>query len=126
MATTNEFVKSRKVRELTVTLTYSDTTSAKMFTLPENARIIGWVLNVTTAFSGGTTELDIGTSSTSNYYVDAGSLAAVGQIVPSTTVLVPGPVLSAVTGIYMNVGAGNTAGSVDVTCLFSVSVERDF
>jgi hypothetical protein len=121
---TESFKESRGVREVTQTLTYADTTSAKAFTLPAGSRVIAWVLNVQTAFSGGTAELDIGLSSDGDYLVDAGSLASVGQIVPSTTVVHPGYETTVPTDIYMNVGASNTVGSVEVTCLFSLTKSR--
>ncbi len=124
MATTTEFKKSRRIREITTTLVFGDTTSALMFILPRGARIILWIMNVKTLFAGGTTTMDVGTSSDPDVYVDGTSLAAVGQVVPSTTVVSPGPETTDQTGIYMNVGAGNTTGEVDVVCLFSLDVDR--
>lgn len=126
MATTTEFVKSREVREATVTLTYADTTSAEMFKLPKGARIIEWILNVVTAFTGGTAELDAGTLSDSDYYVDGASLATLGLAAIGNALKQPGAVTTAVTPVYMNVGAGNTAGEVRVTCLFSMETDRRF
>jgi len=126
MATTTEFVKSREVREVTVTLTYADVTSALMFRLPNGARIIDWVINVGVAFAGGTAELDAGTINDGDYYVDGASLAAVGRAAIGTALIQPGAVVTAVAPIYMNVGAGNTAGEVDVTCLFSMETDKRF
>jgi len=122
---TVDFVKTRQVREVTVTLTYEDTAAAEAFKLPLGARILGWILNVKTAFSGGTTTVDIGNVDT-DYYVDGASVASAGQTVPSTLVLHPGPELTAITPIYMSVGASNTVGEVDVTCLFSMVTDRRF
>ena len=126
MPVTSEYVKTRYIREYTTTITYADTTSAEKFRLPTGSRIIAWVFNVVTAFSGGTTELDIGTATDQDYYVDAGDISAVGQIVPSTQVVIPGPELTTMTPIYMVVGAGNTVGSVEVTCLFSNDDNKRF
>jgi len=126
MATTTEFVKSREVREMTVTLTHADTTSAGMFKLPNGARIIAWIPNVATAFSGGTTTLDVGTSSNSDYYVDGASLATLGLAAIGNALVQAGAETTAVTPVYMNVGAGNTAGEVEVTCLFSMETDRRF
>lgn len=126
MATTTKFVKSRRVREATVTLTYADTTSAEMFRLPEGSRVTQWIINVATAFSGGTTELDIGTGSDSDYYVDGASLATQGLAAVGDALKQAGAETTAVTSIYMNVGADNTAGEVNVTCLFSLSTDRRF
>ena len=119
MATTAKFEQAHKVRELTVTLTYADTASAKMFDLPNGAKILGWDVQVKTAFSGGTTELDIGISSDGDSFVDGASLASAGQVALGTALKQAKPELTAVTGIYMNVGASNTVGEVKVTCMFS-------
>ena len=120
MATTTTFVKRRNVFELTVTLGITDTSSAKMFSLPKNARILQWVVNVVTAFATGTTELDIGTSSDGDYFVDGASLAAQGLAAIGTALKQPCNEPTTLTDIYMNVGASNTAGSVKATCLFSI------
>ena len=126
MATTTEFVKSRRVREITTTLTYADTTSAEMFKLPNGVRVIEWILNVVTAFTGGTTELDVGTSDDGDGIVDGASLATLGLAAIGNALVAPGSVATAVVGIYMNVGAGNTAGEARVTCLFSMETDRRF
>jgi len=120
MATTSSFVQKRRTFEISVTLTYADTTSAKMFTLPAGTRLLHWLVNVKTVFVTGTTELDIGISSDGDYYVDGCSLAAAGFVSPSTTVIHPGAELTAITDIYMNVGASNTTGEAMVTCVFSM------
>ena len=119
MATTRRFTLNRKVRELTVTLVFGDTTTAKMFTLPNQARIIDIIPNVKTAFSGGTGELDIGISGNGDSIADAINIATAGRVHPTTEIVQPGYETTNVTDIYANVGAGNTAGEVDVTFLFS-------
>ena len=126
MATTTEFVKSREVREMTFTLTYEDTTSVEVCTFPSGARVISVILNVVTAFSGGTTTVDFGTSSDPDAYVDGGDVSAQGHAAIGTTLVAPGPVLTTVIHGYANVGAGNTAGEVRVTCLFSMETDRRF
>lgn len=121
MATTTEFIKTRRVLELTFTLTYADTTAAKMFSLPSDVRIIGWFLNVTTAFSGGTTQINIGTTSaSSNEIIAAQDVSSTGLQAVSTTLALPGYEPAALKDIYAVVGASNTAGAVKVTCVFSV------
>lgn len=117
-----KFQHNRDVRELTITITYADTTAALAFKLPKGARIITWVLNVKTAFAGGTTTLDIGTRADTDYFIDGISVANKGTV-PFLIgdVLYPGHVVTALMEeIFMNVGAGNTAGSVDVTCIYSI------
>ena len=118
------FEKRLRVHELTTTLTYADTTSAEAFRLPRGARLIDWLVNVKTAFSGGTTELDIGSSSDPDSIADGISLAAAGRVTLTTQIVQPGyRTTTQSTGVYMNVGAGNTAGEVDVTLLFSYPVD---
>jgi hypothetical protein len=51
-------------------------------TLPKGAEIVGWVLNVTTAFNdSGTDLLDIGDATTGNRFANDISLATAGQVV---------------------------------------------
>jgi hypothetical protein len=123
MATTSSFKESRVLRAITVTLTYADATSAEMFQLPKNARIVDWVVNVRTAFSGGTTTLDVGTASDPDYFIDGISLASVGKTALSTALKKPGEKLSDITAVYANVGASNTAGEVRLTCLVALEQE---
>jgi hypothetical protein len=116
------FQHNRDVRELTITITYADTSAGLAFKLPKGARIITWVLNVKTAFAGGTTTIDIGTRADTDYFIDGLTINAVGTVpLLITTVKHPGHVVTALMEeIFMNVGAGNTAGSVDVTCIYSI------
>lgn len=116
-----EFSRSRRVREITYEgLTYANTTSLHLFTLPDDARIIMWVINVETAFVDGTTTIDIGTSADPDYYVDGESIAAVGNVALGAHAVRPGAETTEPgSRIYANVGASNTAGSLDLTCIFS-------
>jgi hypothetical protein len=118
------FTERKRVHELTVTLTYADTTSTKAFMLPKNARMIEWIINAKTAFSGGTAELDIGSSSDPDAYADGISLAAAGRVYPTTEIVQPGYRTTKTEDVYMNAGAGNTAGEVDVTLLFSFPMDQ--
>ena len=120
MATTSSFKVRRPIYELSSTLTYSDTTAVKVFSLPDGARIISWVINVATAFSGGAThELNVGsTSATGNEFLNSVDVSTAGQVGLSTEVQLAGHVTTAITDVYMAVTDG-TAGSVLVTCVFS-------
>ncbi|MHC4542927.1 MAG: hypothetical protein ACYSYL_00170 [Planctomycetota bacterium] len=126
MPTTETWKKSRRVREISTTLTYEDTTSVEVFKLPSGTRILDWLVGVGTAFSGGTTDLDIGLSSDGDYLVDGLSLATAGRVALTTEMLQVNYETDGVTPVYMNVGAGNSAGSVTVTLLFSQVVDRRF
>jgi hypothetical protein len=124
MATTTSFVKSRNVRAAIFTLTFADTTSAEMFKLPANALILDWIVNVQTAVSGGTTQLSVGTSADSAAYLAAVSVATAGKVTLTTTVADPGDETSVITPIYANLGAGNTAGQVQVICVYALQIDR--
>lgn len=117
MATATRFVASRRVREITCNVTYADTTSTKIFTLPQDFRIIDWIINVKTAVSGGTTTLDVGYVSDGDYFIDGVDVSSVGKASP--TIAVPGHTSEDHLDVYANLGASNTAGSVDITCIFS-------
>lgn len=68
------------------TIAYTDTTAKSLFTLPQGAVVTGIVVDVTTAFNdGGTDLLDIGITGTGAYYVNDLSVASVGQ--PAVTVV---------------------------------------
>jgi hypothetical protein len=121
---TTDFVKSRRMREITTTLTYEDTTAAVAFTLPKGTRLVAWVFNVKTAFSGGTGTVDIGITGDTDYLVDGGDVSSAGQAMPTTTVAHPGYETTNETPVYMSVGAGNSAGEVDVTLLFALETDR--
>ncbi len=120
MATTSSFKMRRPIYELSSTLTYSDTTVTKVFSLPDGVRIISWVVNVATAFSGGSShQLNVGyTSTTGNEFLATVALATAGQVGLSTEVSLAGHVTTAITPVYMAVTDG-TAGEVLVTCVFS-------
>jgi len=118
-----KFKERRTLREITVTLDYSDTSAVELFSLPKNARIVDWVVNVRTAFSGGTATLDVGKTDNTDYFIDGLDVSSAGKVALSTSVEKPGEVLSAVTTIKALVGAGNSAGSLRLTCVFSVLQE---
>lgn len=124
MATTTTFSKHLRVHELTVTLTFADAVSAKMFSLPRYARLLDWVINVKTAFAGGTAELDIGSAADPDSIADGINVSAAGRVYPTTEIVQPGYRTTLQSeDIYMNVGASNTAGEVDVTLKFSYPVD---
>lgn len=117
-----KFRFSRQVREITVTLDYEDTTATELFTLPKNARVIAWLVNVTTAFSGGTTELDVGTNDDADYFLKDFGIGSVGQNLPTTEAEHPGHEPTVMTPVYATVGSGNSAGELELTCVFSIDV----
>jgi len=120
MPATKEFKMRLPVYELSSDLIYSDTTAGLVFSLPPGACIIDWIVNVQTAFSGGSThQLNVGTTSaTGNELLSAVSVATAGKVTLTTQVQLAGHVTTAITDIYMAVTDG-TAGAVKVTCVFS-------
>lgn len=113
------FTVSRVVREITHTIAYGDTTSARIFTLPKGARLIDWIINVKTAFAGGAGTLNVGISGTANYFISGLDVSSVGNKSPS--VLVPGHIVTTLgQDIYAQASGSDTSGSVDITLLFSM------
>lgn len=54
---------------------------ATLFTLPYNAEIVGYILNISTVFNGtGTNTIDFGTTGALTQFVAAQSAAATGQV----------------------------------------------
>ena len=102
------------------TLAYTDVVAKNLFTLPLGAVIIGFVINVTTAFNAGTTNvIDIGTAALANRFVDD---KAVGT--PAAMSLTPSADEAALTastlikGIYVPTGDAATAGAATITALY--------
>lgn len=121
------FTESRVVREVTCNLTYSDTTSARIFTLPKGARFVHWVINVKTAFAGGTKELDVGIRSDADYFIDELDVSAVGQTTVADAAKHPGHNVTTLgEEVYASVGGSNTQGDLDVTLLFSMEQGTPF
>jgi len=124
----SKFTLSREVREVTITFVVADDgVIAQVFSLPKDARIIGWVLNIKEAFNDSTgTNMSLGTDSTDNvqiideYAIDATAAGTVWLDVvdsPGYEKAFAGPIYGDVTG---ETGDGTT-GEVDVTCLFSIA-----
>jgi len=119
------FFAARNLREVTVTLKFDDL--EKVVAVPAGTRLVATFLNIKTAFTGGTTELDIGISSDKDSIVDGASLATAGLVMPTGAELIqPGYETTAVTDIYVVAGAGNTAGEVDVTLMLSLVTDTKF
>lgn len=125
MATEIKFQETKWVRSLTIPLTYADTTAQRAFYLPQGAEIIDWIVNVPTAFAGGTTTLDVGIRGNPDYFIDGVAVNAVGKAAP--TMLIPGYIVTALMEeIWIQIGAGNTAGALRLTCLFSMDTNAGF
>jgi hypothetical protein len=117
---TTKFKFNRAVRELTKTLTHESTSSNVLFRLPKSARIVGWAVNVKTAFDDSAT-LNVGTSDDADHYIQTLDVTSAGcvDITPSDTQN-PGDEMSDVTDIYGIINESPTQGEADVTVLFSM------
>ncbi len=118
---TTKFTKSREVREMTVTLDYTVSEELRLFLLPAGSRIIDWHVSVKEAFAGGAVqELAVGTND--EPILEGVSLATAGRVALTTELVQPGFETTKVTGIYAMIDDDtNTAGEVDLTCVFSVN-----
>lgn len=103
-------------------IAYTDTTAANLFTLPAGAVIVGWLVNVTTAFNGSSTDLlDIGTSADGDAYANDLDVASTGQQV--TGFIVGGLFTelteeTQITATYADAGGDASAGAATVCCFY--------
>ena len=117
-----EFTKSRELREMTVSLTFADSTPTKMFRLPAGSRIVDWVVNVKTAFDGTTPILDVGSLADPDAILDALAVATAGRVAITTELILPAHEVTQQTDVYGQVtGTTVTEGALDLTCVFSVN-----
>ena len=106
----------------TIDFDVADPYTVELGTLPSGAVVIGAIVDVITAFNGGTTNvLIVGTAADDDHYVAAGDVdesAAAGTLVADKS-----EVLSADTAVYAKftqTGTAATAGSARVTMLYAV------
>lgn len=106
------------------TVTFEDETAKLLFSLPRGAIIIGWLVNITTAFdSSGTDLLDIGTPTDADAFANDINVAATGQV-PNG--FIPGAMFSAlaaetdVEATYTQSVADATTGEAIVSCLYII------
>ena len=99
------------------TIRFSDTTAKNLFTLPKNAFVMYFLVDVDTAFNGaGTDFLDLGKSGNATYFANDVDVSAANQILVMESNLGDiGSSVIQVTGIYA--GAA-TAGLATVTCVY--------
>lgn len=106
-----------------VTYLNLSTLPAALFDLPLGAVIVGWTVNITTAFNGsGTNLLDIGISGTTQKYAASLNVGAVGQI---TYGFVPGVMFTtalteplAAQAIYTDGSSNSSAGALTVAVFY--------
>lgn len=110
------------VKAQVATLAYTDTVAKTMFTIPDGAVILQWIINVTTAFnSDGTDLIQIGVSGTASKYalnvvVSATGLITAGVVLTQVGVAQSGAQI--VTSIYANGGSAASTGALTLMVLY--------
>lgn len=110
------------VMALRNTLIYTNTTAKSMFTIPDGAVVLDWVLEVTTAFNdSGTDLIDIGISGTIQKFGAAIDVAATGLKTTNIVAAQIGAVQSgaqAVIATYTGQNANSSAGAMVIMCRY--------
>lgn len=106
------------------TVTYTDTADKVLFTLPEGAIPVLWLIDKTTAFnSSGTDQLNIGDGTTFNQFLSALDVSAAGQVLAGFVVGKLGVPLAADTDItarYVQSVADASAGAATIICFWQL------
>ncbi|HML22095.1 MAG TPA: hypothetical protein PKD09_10615 [Aggregatilinea sp.] len=104
------------------TLDYTDTTAKRLFRLPKGAEIVGWMVNIPTAFDASTGNvLDLGDGTTANRFANDLALGTAGQVVTGFDPAEMATPLAADTDVYATyvpTGDAATEGAAQVICLF--------
>jgi hypothetical protein len=103
------------------TLAHTDTTAKDLFTLPAGAILVGFVVNVTTAFddSGGSDLLDLGDGTTADRFVADQDVGSTGLSLLASADESALSAATVVKGLYTP-GTGATAGAATITALYLV------
>jgi hypothetical protein len=117
---------SKNVVSKPIAVTRTMTTAAVVEWVPKGARIIGFVLSGTASNAGTTATLSVGTTSSSNEYVNAVSVLSGGSG-NGVTLLngvagAVGSVLTADTPIYVKYAETGTASSAGAWTLYLVYI----
>lgn len=108
--------------------TFEDTTAATLFTLPQGAVIVQWVVNVSEAFNDGTAAVvDLGDGTTADRFAADLDVSTLGQLVTgfatgelfSTPLAADTPVAATYTGTADDA----TEGIATVACIYYLSPE---
>ena len=99
-------------------ITFATMTAVTLFTLPKGAVIVGWLVNITTAFNGtGADVLDIGLAGTANAYANDLDLTIAAQLVTGfdpSAMFIALTADTAIQATYVNVAADASAGAATV------------
>jgi len=117
----------RQVIEKVATLTYLDNGKViELFTLPANAHIMRFMVDVETAFDDtGTDLLDIGKIGSGEFFAADVTLAVATQVIVEQYELGDvGNRLITVTGTYAGQNSNATAGKAHIYCFYSTKYGR--
>src|SRR3990167_921362 len=102
------------------TVTYLDTSVKNLFTLPKNAMVMAFLVDVDTGFNdSGTDLLDIGVTGTADHFANNVNVATAGQVwVQEANLGDSGDNHVVVTATYTGQNSNATTGTCTVTCLY--------
>ncbi len=109
------------VQAQTATLAYTDTVAKALFTIPDGAIILQWILKVGTAFnSDGTDLVQIGVSGTASKFALDLDVSATGlkTAYVLTQIGIAQSGAQAVLGIYANGGSAASTGAMTISCIY--------
>lgn len=115
----SKFKKSRNMRDVTVVLDYEDTDGVEVFKLPAGARLCSVGAYVKTAFSGGTTTLSVVDQDGTALFTFT-DISTTGVKSPDFSGLVLGDSVDNITELRATIGAGNSAGKLNLMVFFSL------
>lgn len=103
------------------TLAYTDTTAKDLFTLSSGAQIIGFVVNVTTAFNDSGTDLvDIGDGTTADRFVADLDVSSAGISLVASDDEAALSADTVVKGVYTGGNTDASAGAATITAVYIV------
>lgn len=115
---------NNNVVALVASLAYTDTTAKTLFTIPDTAVIIDWILNVTTAFNDtGTDQVSIGVTGTAGKFASAVDVSTTGLKTTGVVLTQVGNAQSGaqiVKGIYAGQNSNADAGAMYIIVRYCI------
>lgn len=106
------------------TVDFEDTDAKTLFTLPKGAMVVGWLIDVSTAFDAGDSNtLNIGNDTTADAYASGLDVGSTGQLntgLVAGTLGVPLAADTPITATYVPAGVAPSQGEATLICLFIV------
>jgi hypothetical protein len=106
-------------------LDYTYESGTAVFFLPNNAEIVGWLLNVNTAFNAGATNtLDVGITGALTQFAAGLSVATAGMVTTGFATAYMGVKLAGITPVTVNYNQTSTVASAGVAYLYCNYIVR--